>query len=99
MQKEGFVAGGISDLGGRGRFNAQGAYGLLVVETESYSSISPPIDKRTIIQPIGNVWDLQGGDPSKGISSWPTANSPGSPSPIYTETHRMENGNRLTFVF
>jgi hypothetical protein len=99
MQKEGFVAGGISDLRGCGRFNAQGAYGSLVAETESHSSISPPINERTIIQPIEDVWDLRNRDRSKGISSWHTANSPGSPSPIYTKTHRIENGNRLRFVF
>jgi hypothetical protein len=99
MQKEGFVAEGISDLGGRGRFNAQGAYGSLVAETESHSSISPPIDERTMMQPRGDVWDLRNGDPSKGMSSWHTANSPGSPSPIYTKTHRIENGNGLRFVF
>jgi hypothetical protein len=96
MQKEGVVAGGISDLGERGWLNA---YGSLGAQTENYSSISPPIDERTMMQPIGNVLDPRNGDPSKGMSSWHTANSPGSPSPIYTETHGMENGNGLRFVF
>jgi hypothetical protein len=55
MQKEGFVAGGISDLRGLGRFNAEGTYRLLGAETESYSSISPLIDEWATVQPLRNL--------------------------------------------
>jgi hypothetical protein len=47
--------------------------------------MSPPIDERTIIRPIGNLWDLRNGKPSKEMSSWHTTRSPGSPSSMYTE--------------
>jgi hypothetical protein len=99
LQKEGIVAGDIRDLGGRGGFNAQGANGLLRAETEIYSSISPPIDEQTMMQPIGNVWNQRNGNLTKGMSSLHTANSPGSPSPIYNETHGMEHGSGPRFVF
>jgi hypothetical protein len=69
MQKEGVTAGDISDLRGRRRFNTQGANGLLRAETESYNSISPPIDEQTMIQPIENIWDLRNANPNKGVSS------------------------------
>jgi hypothetical protein len=97
IQKADFVTRDIDDLGGNGRFNAQDAYSP--VGEESHRSISPAIDEWAMVQPLRNLWDLRNGKPNKEMSSWQTANSPGSPSPMYTETHRMQNGNGPRFAF
>ena len=99
IQKADLVTRDIDDLGGNGRFNAQDAYRPVGAETESHRSISPAIDEWAMVQPLRNLWDLRNGKPNKEMSSWQTANSPGSPSPMYTETHGMENGDGLRFVF
>ena len=105
MQKP-LVAGDINDLRGSGRFSAQGySHGAPGTETESYRSMSPPIDERTgmMQHQMGNLGDPRyaNGQPSPGMSSGHTAsmpNSPGYPSPMYTETHEMEHGTGLRFV-
>jgi hypothetical protein len=99
IQRADFVTRDIDDLGGNGRFNAQHAYRPVGAETESHSSISPAINEWAMVQPLRNPWDLRNGKPSQEMSSWQAANSPGSPSPMYTETHGIENGNGLRFVF
>lgn len=96
IQKADFVSRDIDDLGGNGRFNAQGAYRPVGAETES---LSPTIDEWAMMQPLRNLRDLRNGKPNKEISSWQTAKSPVSPGPMYTETHRIENVNGLRFVF
>jgi hypothetical protein len=99
IPKADFVSRDIDDLGGNGQFNAQDAYRPVGAETERHSSISPAIDEWAMVQPLRNLWDLRNGKPNKEMSSWQTANSPGSPSPMYTETHTIENANGLRFVF
>jgi hypothetical protein len=98
IQKADFVTRDIDHLGGNGRFNAQDAYRPAGAETESHSSTSPAIDEWVMVQPLRNLWDLRNGESNKEMSSWQTANSPGSPSPMYTETHGIETGNGLRFV-
>jgi hypothetical protein len=101
MQKADFVARDIDDLGENGVSNVQGAYGQLGTKPES--GVNPPIDERAIVtDPVMSVRDLfvSRGQVSQGMI--PTAraiNSPGSPSPMYTEMHGIENGHRLRFVF
>jgi hypothetical protein len=100
IQKADFVTRDIDGLGGNGLSDVQGVYGQLGTKPES--GVSPPIDERAMeMQPM-SVRDLfvSHGQSSHGMI--PTArgiNSPGSPSPMYTETHGMENGHRLRFVF
>jgi hypothetical protein len=106
LQKTGLVAGDINDLRGSGRFGAQGyASGVPGTETESYRSMSLPIDERTGIMQhqMGNLMDprYSNGQPS-GVSSGHTGslpNSPGYLSPRYTETHEMECGTGQRFVY
>lgn len=101
MQKADFVARDIDSLGENGVSNVQGAYGQLGTKPES--GINPPIDERTIVtHPMMSVRDLFVSHGQVGQGMIPTArgiNSPGSPSPMYTETHVIENENRLRFVF
>jgi len=85
IQKSEFVARDIDDLGGNGISNVQGSYGQL--ETKPESGVSPQIDEREMAtQPMVSVRDL-------------FLSHEQSPSPMYTETHGMENAHRLRFVF
>ena len=99
VQRKSLIAGDINDLRGSGRFSAHGnQQGVPSTETESYRSMSPPMDERTAMMQhqMGKLRDPRygNGEPSPEMSSRHTGslpNSPGYPSPMYTETHEMDN--------
>jgi hypothetical protein len=107
FQKTGLVAGDINDLQGSGRFSAQGyTLGLLGTETQSYRSMSPPVDERMgmMRHQMGNLMDprYSNGQPSPGVSSGHTGSLPNSLGcllPRYTETYEIERGTGLRFVY
>jgi hypothetical protein len=74
-------------------------------DSESYRSMSPPIDERTGMMMGGmHPMHLQQGHTSPGLSSPGFSNpgSPGFPSPLYSERHEMDNSQAhagLMYVF
>lgn len=101
IQMADLVTRDIDDLGGNGWSTAQSTYEQLGTKPES--GVSPPIDEQTIAtQPMMSVRDLFVSHEQSSQGMVPMAhgiNGPGSPSPMYTETHRMENQHRIRFVF
>ena len=95
-----FVSRDIDDLGGSGVSDVQGIYRQLGTKPES--GVSPPIDEGAMTeQSMMYVRDLlvSHGQSSQGVIQTARGiNSPGSPSPEYTEAQGRENGDRLRFV-
>jgi hypothetical protein len=71
-----------------GRFSG---YGIPATETESYRSMSPPIDERTSFMGMQQQMHLH----QQGLGSV-SPGSPGYPSPTYYEAQEMENTHSST---
>lgn len=74
-----------------GRFSGYGPGGGTMTETESYRSMSPPIDERTGFMGMQQQMHLQ--NQGSGIVS---PGSPGYPSPTYYEAQEMDNAHEST---
>ena len=94
IRKANFITS--DDLGGNGRSNARSAR---QIGTTPDSGVSPPIDDQTMMMTPRHLFVSQESPIQEMISTAGGIISPGSPSPMYTESHGMENEHMLRFVF